>query len=300
MSNLNQPNDPLRFAEFSLDRRTGELFQNGERLKIQGQPIQILEALLDRPGELVTQEELARTLWPEDTHVDYEQGLRSGVQRIRAVLGDSSDMPRFIETVPRRGYRYIGPPPTSDSQHELSAAGKGLEIWERVGPIRGAAALLVAVLAVAAFLTNWRAEPTEAGPPPEPMMLAVLPIASLDADDGQDPFSRGLTTEIINQLADLQPGRLEVLAESVSSRYRDATEIRYAVKVDYLIEGTIRREGNRARVSVRLVPAFGRTQKWGETYEVDVTTPFASQEEIATQTGQAIWLALDLAPQESN
>ncbi len=296
MDTVRQSDSLLYFGEFSLDRKTGELFHNGQKVRIQGQPVQILEALLGKPGGLVTQEELVQKLWPGDTHVDYEQGLRSAVQRLRAALEDSSEEPRFIETVPRKGYRYIGPPPSGEEGSGLAPEPVSPKAKSLGGALRIGAVVVILLVAVVAIVSSWNSTPTEAGPPSPVIKLAVLPLKSLDTAEEQDPFSKGLTTEIINVLAQLQPRRLEILAESVSSRYRDATEIRYAVKLDYVVEGTIRREGGRARVSVRLVPVFKRTQRWGETYEVDLGDPFAAQEDIAGQVARALWLALDLSP----
>ena len=100
---------PVRFGTFQLDLRTGELWKAGVRISLPEQPFQVLEALLDRPGDLVTREELRQRLWPAETFVDFEHGLNAAVRRLRDALGDSADVPRFVETLPRRGYRFIAP-----------------------------------------------------------------------------------------------------------------------------------------------------------------------------------------------
>ena len=296
MSTPNPARGITRFGEFVLDRRTGGLFREGRKLKIQGQPVLILEALLNRPGDLVTQEDLVSRLWPEDTHVDFDQGLRSAVQRLRNALGDSSEHPRFIETVPRRGYRYIGPPPV-----EGPPAGPGSERpprWGTLGslgrPVRAAAVAVILIVAGITLVSTWRESSTSAGPPPLPHKLAVLSLRSLDAEDGEDAFSAGLTAEILAQLSKLNPERLEIVAQTASSRYHDVTEITYAMKLDFVLEGTVRREGGRARVSVHLVPITTRTTRWGETYEVEIADAFEAQKDIAKQIAAALALALDL------
>ena len=107
---MNAPLDgPVRFGTFQLDLRTGELRKAGVRINLPEQPFQVLKALLDRPGDLVTREELRQRLWPAETFVDFEHGLNAAVRRLRDALGDSADVPRFVETLPRRGYRFIAP-----------------------------------------------------------------------------------------------------------------------------------------------------------------------------------------------
>ena len=107
---MNAPLDgPVCFGAFQLDRRTGELRKAGVRINLPEQPFQVLKALLDRPGDLVTREELRQRLWPAETFVDFEHGLNAAVRRLRDALGDSADVPRFVETLPRRGYRFIAP-----------------------------------------------------------------------------------------------------------------------------------------------------------------------------------------------
>ena len=101
--------DQLRFDGFELDVRAGELRKNGVKLRLRGQPLQVLEILLERAGDVMTREELQARIWPADTFVDFDHSLHNAIARVREVLGDSAETPRYIETLPRRGYRYIGP-----------------------------------------------------------------------------------------------------------------------------------------------------------------------------------------------
>src|SRR6187431_26560 len=98
----------VRFGTFELSVRSGELSRRGLRVALQEQPLRILTALLERPGEVVTRQDLCRRLWPEGTFVDFEHSLNAAVRRLRSALGDEADNPRFVETLPRRGYRFIG------------------------------------------------------------------------------------------------------------------------------------------------------------------------------------------------
>src|SRR5579864_5124400 len=117
-----------RFGVFELEAHTGELHRNGIKLKLQDQPYQVLLKLLEHPGQTVAREELRLALWPADTFVDFETGLNTTIKRLRETLGDSAENPTFIETVPKRGYRFIAPVTTPDSGSETAA--------EKVGPER--------------------------------------------------------------------------------------------------------------------------------------------------------------------
>ena len=130
------PDGPVRFGAFQLDLRTGELRKAGSRINLPDQPFQVLKALLDRPGDLVTREELRQRLWPAETFVDFEHGLNAAVRRLRDALGDSADVPRFVETLPRRGYRFIAPVTAPSVEESTSAAGPGVE--DRTRTVRSA------------------------------------------------------------------------------------------------------------------------------------------------------------------
>src|SRR5436305_1282896 len=105
---------PIRFGIFEVDLQAGELRRQGLKIKLQKQPFQVLTMLLERPGEVVTREEIQKQLWPADTFVDFEPGLNRAMNKLRDALADDADSPRFIETLPRRGYRFIAPAETTD------------------------------------------------------------------------------------------------------------------------------------------------------------------------------------------
>jgi DNA-binding winged helix-turn-helix (wHTH) protein len=198
--------NPLRFGSFALDVRSREL-RNGAMaaVRLQEQPFEILRMLLERRGDVVTRDELHRRLWPRGTFVDFDHSLNAAVKRLRAALGDHAERPRFVETLPRRGYRFIGP------------------LAEDATQVQG---MPVAVPRV---------------------RMAVLPFTNLSTGSGHGSFVDGLTEEMIAQLGQLFRGRLGVISRSSSMMFRDggrrARDIGQALRVDYLLEGSVRRDG---------------------------------------------------------
>ena len=215
--------------------------------------------LLERPAEVLTRDELRSRLWPDGTFVDFEHGLNAAVKRLRAALGDNAERPRFIETLHRRGYRFIGP----------------IERPEDVGDREASRACR-------------RSK----------RRLAVLPFTSLSGDPGHEYFAEGLREEMITQLGRLCAGRLGVIARTSSTLIqRTATRIRdvgQALRVDFVVEGNVRREGDRARITVQLIEARGETQLWAESYERHLSDCFQVQSEVATEIVHS--LAVELLP----
>ena len=183
-----------RFGTFEVDLRARELRKGGIRIRLQDQPFEILAMMLERPGEVVTREELRQRLWPAGTFVDFEHSLNAAVKRLRAALGDEADNPRFVETLHRRGYRFIAPVESSDN----GAHGARPNAPARV-PVRA------------------HAEAPSA-------RLVVLPFANLSNDPAQEYFSDGLTEEMITQIGRLFPSRLGVIARTSSMRFKHSTK----------------------------------------------------------------------------
>jgi len=248
-------NDLLRFASFELDCRSRELREGTRRVRLQDQPFEILRLMLEHAGEVVTRDELRQRLWPDGTFVDFEHSLNAAIKRLRAALGDDADHPRFVETVPRRGYRFVAS---------------------------------VAVPRAAA--------PADA--PAPKLRLAVLPFSNLSDDSAQEYFSDGLTEEMIAQLGTLLRGRIGVLARWSSMVFKGslqrAREVGEALRADYLLEGSVRRDSNRVRITARLIETREETQLWSDTYERAVTDYLSLQTEVATRIARA--LAMELAP----
>jgi len=240
----------VRFGPFELDVRSRELRNGDIRARLQEQPFEILRMMLERPGDVVTREELRQRLWPNGTFVDFEHSLNAAVKRLRAALGDDADNPVLVETVPRRGYRFVG---------------------------------------------RLASEPATKDRPPR---LAVLPFSNLSHDTAQEYFVDGLTEEMIAQLGHRCRGRVGVVARWSSMVFKGSAqrmhEIGLALGADYLLEGSVRREGDRVRVTARLVEATSETQLWAETYERHLTDCLAVQAEIAARIAES--LTLELTP----
>src|SRR4051794_27668223 len=235
MEDTIQGTGSLRFATFELDVRSRELRQGSSRIRLQDQPFEILRLMLERPGDIVTREELQQRLWPAGTFVDFEHSLNAAVKRLRAALGDDADNPRFVETLHRRGYRFIAPVES---------------------PRNGTA--------VAPAASRARVDPDGA-------RLVVLPFANLSSDPAQEYFSDGLTEEMITQIGRLFPSRLGVIARTSAMRFKNsgksASEIGRELSVDYLLEGSVRREGDRVRITAQLIETRTETHLWAETYD---------------------------------
>ena len=247
-----------QFGEFEVDLRSGELRNNGSAVKLQPQPLQILAALLDHAGEVVTREELRRRLWPEDTFVDFEHSLNTSVKKLREALGEEARTPQYIETLPRRGYRLVAPVPASQDCP--------VSIHRRAGRV----------------------------------LLAVRPFDNLSGDPRQEYFSDGMTVELINHLGMLSPRELGVIARTSVMKYRQTdksiAEMGSELGVDYIVEGTVRRDGERVKISSRLVQVSDQTNLWTGSYERALTDIFAVQAEVAA--GIAESLAVELLPRQ--
>jgi len=294
---MKPPTDPppgFRFGVFELDPRAGELRKSGHRVRLQEQPLRILTMLLLRPGDTVTREELRQQLWPDDTAVDFDHGLNNAVNRLREALGDSAETPHFVETLPRRGYRFIGavealhdrPPVASGSSG--SAVRLGRPLW-RIGVVLAGLLSLV-------FFGVWRLGTRDTGPSPGRVTLAVLPFQNMSGDPEQEHFSDGLTEEMITQLGQFDTERLGVIARTSSMYYKGKSErvdrIGHDLGVDYLLEGSVRRSGDRVRITAQLIRVRDQTHLWAGRYERALGNVFSVEEEVAHAIAQRIRLTL--------
>ena len=290
----------VRFGVFEADLRASELRKHGLKVKLHGRPFQILALLLERPGEAITREELREKLWPADTFVDFDHGLNNAVNKLRDALGDSADNPRFVETLPRHGYRFIalvgkldgapaavGPHPTP-TQREASTMLRG-----RRG--RLVVFALVAVVAMGAYFAWQRLWPQTAAPG-EKIMLAVLPFENLSGDPEQDYLSDGLTEEMIAQLGRLSPQQLRVIARTSAMKYKDSAmgidEIGRNLGVDFIVEGSVRQEGERVRITAKLIQVSDQTQLWSEDYNRDLSDILKLQSDVARAIAREVRLEL--------
>ncbi len=269
------------------------------KVALQEQPLQVLRALLERPGEVVSREELQRRLWPADPLVDFERGLNNAVRRLRQALSDDAESPRFVETVARRGYRFVAPVEPLEDVH-ASPAGVAPAAPERLpkpGRRRMVAAIVLAAIAAAAgFAIRWRSRAPRAGR----LMLAVLPFENLSGDAGQDYFSDGLTEEMIAQLSMVQPESLRVIARTSAMQYKGtgkkADQIGRELGVDYLLEGSVRQSSGRVRITVQLVEAATQVHRWSQSYERDLQDVISLQKDVAAAVAGAI--RIELSPDD--
>ena len=316
-----------RFGLFEADARTGELRKQGRPLRLRGRPFDILLLLLERAGDVISRDELRQQLWPADTFVDFDHGLNSAMNRLREALGDSAENPRFIETLPRRGYRFVAPihvvqtgsavaapmvgtapsapppvplpEPTPVPAAEPDAATRlPIAPWIVVSrPSRIVLLLAFSALAVAVvFATLYLRIVRTPARGTTKMTLAVLPFENLSTDADQDFFSDGFTEEMIAELGKLDPDHLGVIARTTTRLYKNAKksigQIRQELGVDYVLEGSIRRAGSRIRITAQLVQATDMTNLWAERYDRDVSDVLAIQSEVAMKIAHSLTLAL--------
>src|ERR1700686_2222913 len=210
------PTRVLRFGVFQVNLAARELRKHGVRIRLPGQPFRVLSILLERPGQIVSRDEMRDKLWDSATFVDYERSLNSAIRKLRAVLGDSQESPRYIETVPRLGYRFIAPVEEVSSSSEpplLEQTSSGAAPKVPALPLFGRHWSLILgipaiLLALAAGYFMWSRARMRPQPPGERLMLAVLPFENLTGDASQDYLSDGLTEEMIAQLGHLVPEHL--------------------------------------------------------------------------------------------
>ena len=288
----------LRFDGFEVDPRSGEIWEHGIRVRLQEQPFQVLRVLLERRGEIVTRDELKQTLWSADTFVDFDDGLNTAVKKIRDLLGDSTERPRYIETIPRRGYRFVGsielPAPVQatltiaepGSQPTLTLPPAEAAVWRRAArpTLYAAVGVLALVVAlVGADVGGWRARLLGHVAAPRIESLAVLPLANLSRDPEQDYFADGMTEALIADLA--QVSALRVISRTSAMHYKGTNktlpQIARELNVDAVIEGTVQRYGNRVQVTAQLIHGQTDVHLWAKTYERDSQDVLVMQSDLA-------------------
>jgi TolB-like protein/Tfp pilus assembly protein PilF len=235
----------LRFASFELDCRSRELRDGARRVRLQDQPFEILRLMLERPGDVVTRDELRQRLWPEGTFVDFEHSLNAAIKRLRAALGDDADCPRFVETVPRRGYRFIAP-----IHREQTVTARTMS------------------------------------------RLVVLPFSNLSDDSSQEYFADGLTEELIAQLGPLCRGKVGVIGRWSAMVFKGsvqrARDIGEALRANYLLEGSVRREGARVRITAHLIETDTEAELWSKTYERTASDWLEVQADVASLVARSL------------
>jgi TolB-like protein/DNA-binding winged helix-turn-helix (wHTH) protein/Flp pilus assembly protein TadD len=303
----------IRFGVFEANTVTGELRKHGLRIKLQEQPFQVLSLLVARPGELVTREELRKKLWPADTFVDFEHGLNKTINKLREALSDDKESPRYIETLPRRGYRFIapvmsaqplsepsGPPAVLVAQPDPVVTGNP----RRARWMTPAIILLLGVFGLLASALWYRLArrdgyPAAATVSAAPLRsLAVLPLQNLSGDKDQEYFVDGMTDELITHLG--QMSALRVISRTSVMQYKRTAktlpQIGRELGADAILVGAVFRSGNRVRITAQLIDARTDHHLWAHAYERDLRDVLDLQDEVARDIANGI--RLELTPQE--
>jgi TolB-like protein/DNA-binding winged helix-turn-helix (wHTH) protein/Flp pilus assembly protein TadD len=292
----------VRFGVFEVDLRAGELRKKGVKLRLQEQPLRVLAVLLDQRGDIVTREELKQKLWA-GTIVDFDHSLNTTINKLREALGDSADTPRFIETLPRRGYRFICPVDDALTGAPTAAANGAATGTLTVpatassdaGVVRKSRKLLVGLAAVLLALValnvgGVRDRLVGRATAVEITAIAVLPLKNLSGDHQQDYFVDGMTGALITELGKI--GALRVLSYQSMLNYRQTTkplpQIARELNVDAFLEGAVLHSGERVRITANLVQASPERHLWGETYEFNLRDVVAVQGEVAREMARGV------------
>ena len=292
----------VRFGAFEIDLRSGELRKHGIKIKLQDQPFQVLQLLLERPGEIVTREELRSKLWPENTFVDFDVGLNTAIKRLRDALSDSAESSHYVETLPRRGYRFIAAvepvdeattrlPGTSDQSEKVVDQSRRWKIWS-VGSLVVLIGSLLLYLNLGTLRQRLHRQPTPI------QSIAVLPLENLSGDPTQDYFVDGMTDALTTDLGKI--GHLRVISRTSTMRYKGTKEplqqIARELDVDGLVEGSVARAGDRVRITANLVQVAPEKHLWADSFEGNIRDVFDLQDDASRAIANAI--QIKLSPQE--
>lgn len=293
----------LRFDDFELDIRAGELRKRGVKLRLQGQPLQVLAVLLNRAADLVTREELRAEIWAADTFVDFDHSLHNAIARLREVLGDSAETPRYIETLPRRGYRFIAPVEGVETRPSSTSAPSQPPVEAPANPrpaqshtYLAATALGLIVIGAALWLVRTATHPTNAAT--RLGSIAVLPLDNLSGDPSEDFFVDGMTDQLITDLSKV--ASLRVISRTSVMHYKGTKktlpEIARELHVDAIVEGSVVRSGQRVRVTAQLVEASTDQHLWADTYDRNLDDMLKLQGEVVDAIAQQV--RAQLTPQQ--
>lgn len=293
--------EPIRFCAFELKPQSGEIFRDGVAVKISPQPYRVLLFLVRNAGQLVTRKEIQEEIWGSETFVDFDKGLNLCIAQIREALGDDAQSPKYIETLPRRGYRFICEIENQHAQSQITKAepisvesSQSSRISRKT--VLASFAVLLIVIAVASLYFIWGRASGNAVEKDGKAMLLVLPIENLNGGAEQDYFSDGLTEETITLLGSLQPQRLGVIARTTALTYKkkgkDIRRIGQELNVNYVLEGSVRRENGRLRIAMQLIKVEEQSNIWSETFERDEKEILEIQREVASRVASALRLKL--------
>ncbi len=290
--------ESIRFGPFELRLRSEELCRDGAAVKLPPQPFKVLVLLAERAGQLVTREEIQSEIWGDGTFVDFDKGLNFCIKQIREALGDDAQSPLYIETLPRRGYRFIAEVDNFDDDQSDRPSSQEPASKPALSFRLRALALTLALLLPLVVYIAWHRVASPSIQPAGKIMLVVLPFENLNSDSTQDYFSDGLTEEMITQLGRLRPARLGVIARTTALTYKktgkDIRQIGRELGVGYVLEGSVRKEADRVRITAQLIQVEDQTHLWAETYERSPRDMLNLQSEVANRVARS--LALELLP----
>jgi TolB-like protein/DNA-binding winged helix-turn-helix (wHTH) protein/Flp pilus assembly protein TadD len=323
----------VRFGTYEVSFQSGEVRKAGVKIRVQQQPLKLLEVLLERPGEVVTREELRSRVWPDESFGDFDQAVNIAIAKLRSALGDSAENPRYIETLPKRGYRFIADvsfvdldgrvrrpesasagPPVTEPVHQLQSNGLAIPpvVTESEPPLQNPAtvvapqpprrrtrrviialALVLTLAILSVFLFRSRRRA-----PTAIRSLAVLPLENLSGDASQNYFSDGMTDELITDLA--QISALRVISRTSVMVYKGARkplpQIARELHVDAVVEGTVLRAGDQVRITAQLIDASTDKHLWSQSYEGELRDTLALQDRVAREIAEQI--QINLTPRE--
>jgi TolB-like protein/DNA-binding winged helix-turn-helix (wHTH) protein len=312
VADVSYASDVIRLGDaLELDRRAYELRRSGRSLRLERIPMELLLLLVERRSELVTREEIIEKIWGKDVFLDTDSSINAGIRKIRQALKDDPERPLFVQTITGKGYRFVAAVEKSD----LPSIEKKVEFEEAARP-EGTpqplprqnapafcrsrwklllVAILVAILAgVAYFLRSRAASNTAAGQ--KRLMLAVLPFANLSNDPEQEYFSDRLTEETITDVGEVNPEKLGVIARTSAMAYKNSNktvnQIGHELGVDYVLEGSVRREGGTARITAQLIRVSDQSHLWAHNYEREIGGILALQNELGRAIAQQIQVKL--------
>jgi TolB-like protein/DNA-binding winged helix-turn-helix (wHTH) protein/Flp pilus assembly protein TadD len=310
-----RPDEPmvrrLRFGVFEADLQAGELAKQGRRIRLQEQPFQLLAMLLEKPGEVVTREELRARLWPR-TIIDFDHGLNKAISKVREALGDSSGNPRFVETVARRGYRFLAEVAVVRDRQERALVDDPTEVRiptlpssptsapRQEGRPRALARRLLGfgLALVLAISLAWALYPRSHSAPAI-RSLAVLPLENLSGDASQDYFADGMTDELITHLAQINAVR--VISRASVMTYKSArkplAEIARELNVEAVVEGSVLRSGDRVRIDAQLIQVPAERQIWAMSYDENIRDTLALQSKVTRDIAGQIQATLNRSEQ---
>src|SRR5246127_5636415 len=305
------PNSILRFGTYEVSLQPGEVRKAGLRIRVQQQPMKLLQILLEHPREVVTREELRSRVWPNESFGDFDQALNIAIGKLRSALGDSAENPRFIETIPKRGYRFIADVSVLDADRRLrrpDSAAEDVRAPEpeatvmassprrRIWPPSRVIVPLIVVLSLS-ILTVWLFRSHR----PAPIgirSLAVLPLENLSGDASQNYFADGMTDELITDLA--QISALRVISRTSVMVYKGERkplpQIARELNVDTVVEGTVLRSGDQVRITAQLIEASTDKHLWSQNYEGELRDTLALQSRVASAIADQI--RINLTPRE--